>query len=286
MQLQDSCDLQNVSTTTTSPNVTTVQPNSTATSTTNNSTATTTSSANSTTIAVNATSMPLNTTQGVNLTTTTSAANVSVPATVNTTTTTAITTANNSSTGNTTTTKSPTLTVTTATTNPNTSVTTTGSTTTNSSGLWSLQLRAQLCGNAFLIIASLSRQIVLTAAEAQANALLDETKDVSKLNSSQVNQLVSNLEALLSGPNVSIGLGNTSVNIVSNLLGASPSVLSQSSNRLQIYLFIYCGLFTLIFHGVDNAFDPYCFYFYFTHNNNQIWALKNTNKTPVFLFHP
>uniref|UniRef100_A0AAX7TV79 Adhesion G-protein coupled receptor G2 n=1 Tax=Astatotilapia calliptera TaxID=8154 RepID=A0AAX7TV79_ASTCA len=203
MQLQDSCDLQNVSTTTTSPNVTTVQPNSTATSTTNNSTATTTSSANSTTIAVNATSMPLNTTQGVNLTTTTSAANVSVPATVNTTTTTAITTANNSSTGNTTTTKSPTLTVTTATTNPNTSVTTTGSTTTNSS-----------------------------AAEAQANALLDETKDVSKLNSSQVNQLVSKLEALLSGPNVSIGLGNTSVNIVSNLLGASPSVLSQSSNRI------------------------------------------------------
>uniref|UniRef100_A0A3Q2V066 Adhesion G-protein coupled receptor G2 n=1 Tax=Haplochromis burtoni TaxID=8153 RepID=A0A3Q2V066_HAPBU len=202
MQLQDSCDLQNVSTTTTSPNVTTVQPNSTATSTTNNSTATTTSSANSTTIAVNATSMPLNTTQGVNLTTTTSAANVSVPATVNTTTTTAITTANNSSTGNTTTTKSPTLTVTTATTNPNTSVTTTGSTTTNSS------------------------------AEAQANALLDETKDVSKLNSSQVNQLVSKLEALLSGPNVSIGLGNTSVNIVSNLLGASPSVLSQSSNRI------------------------------------------------------
>ncbi|XP_019219702.1 adhesion G-protein coupled receptor G2 isoform X1 [Oreochromis niloticus] len=231
VQLKDSCDLQNVSTTTANPNVTTMQPNSTTTTTNNNSTTTTTNSttttstANSTSIAVNATSTPLNTTQGVNLTTTTSAANVSVPTTVNTTTTTTITTANNSSTGNTTTTKSPTLTTTTTTTNQNASVTTTGSPTTNSS------------------------------AEARANALLDLTKDVSKLNSSQVNQLVSDLEKLLSGPNVSIGLGNTSVNIVSNLLGASPSVLSESSNRI-IGIVDTVGLKLVVGGTTQTIFSP------------------------------
>ncbi len=72
---------------------------------------------------------------------------------------------------------------------------------------------------------------VLTTAESQANALLDLTKDVSRLNSSQVAQLVSELENLLSGPTVSLALGNTSVNIVSNLLGASPETLAESSVR-------------------------------------------------------
>ncbi|XP_068456268.1 adhesion G-protein coupled receptor G2 [Clinocottus analis] len=71
-----------------------------------------------------------------------------------------------------------------------------------------------------------------SSAESQANALLELTRDVSKLNSSQVAQLVSQLENLLSGPNVSLALGNTSVHIVSNLLGASPEVLSDSSTRI------------------------------------------------------
>ncbi|XP_076606511.1 uncharacterized protein LOC143332675 isoform X2 [Chaetodon auriga] len=70
------------------------------------------------------------------------------------------------------------------------------------------------------------------SAESQANALLDLTRDVSKLNSSQVDQLVSELENLLSGPTVSLELGNTSVHIVSNLLDASPETLSDSSNRI------------------------------------------------------
>ncbi|KAM6911594.1 adhesion G-protein coupled receptor G2-like [Lycodopsis pacificus] len=74
--------------------------------------------------------------------------------------------------------------------------------------------------------------MLLTTAERQANALLELTGDVSKLNSSQVAQLVSQLENLLSGPTVSMALGNTSVRIVSNLLGASPEVLSDSSNRI------------------------------------------------------
>ncbi|KAM9333091.1 uncharacterized protein KZ484_018173 isoform 2-T2 [Pholidichthys leucotaenia] len=70
------------------------------------------------------------------------------------------------------------------------------------------------------------------SAEGQAGALLELTRNVSQLNSSQVNQLVSQLESLLSGPNVSLGLGNLTVNIVSNLLDASPEVLSESSNRI------------------------------------------------------
>ncbi|KAM8741862.1 uncharacterized protein AB9X84_019121 isoform 1-T2 [Acanthopagrus schlegelii] len=70
------------------------------------------------------------------------------------------------------------------------------------------------------------------SADSQANALLDLTRDVSNLNSSQVEQLVSQLEDLLSGPTVSLELGNTSVHIVSNLLDASPEVLATTSNRI------------------------------------------------------
>ncbi|XP_029376060.1 adhesion G-protein coupled receptor G2-like isoform X2 [Echeneis naucrates] len=70
------------------------------------------------------------------------------------------------------------------------------------------------------------------SAESQANALLELTRDVSALNSSQVEALVAQLEALLSGPTVSLALGNTSVNIVSNLLGASAETLADSSNRI------------------------------------------------------
>ncbi|XP_041656806.1 adhesion G-protein coupled receptor G2 [Cheilinus undulatus] len=73
---------------------------------------------------------------------------------------------------------------------------------------------------------------LLTTAEGQANALLETTKDVSNLNASQVNQLVSELERLLSGPNVSLALGTIAIQIVSNLLGASPEVVSESSNRI------------------------------------------------------
>uniref|UniRef100_A0AAQ5Z8E1 Uncharacterized protein n=1 Tax=Amphiprion ocellaris TaxID=80972 RepID=A0AAQ5Z8E1_AMPOC len=69
-------------------------------------------------------------------------------------------------------------------------------------------------------------------AEDRANALLELSRNASQLNSSQVDQLVSELEDLLSGPTVSLVLGNISVNIVSNLLDASPETLSSSSNRI------------------------------------------------------
>ncbi|KAK1882339.1 Adhesion G-protein coupled receptor G2 [Dissostichus eleginoides] len=80
--------------------------------------------------------------------------------------------------------------------------------------------------------ATLTTANVPESAESQANALLELTKDMSKLNSSQVRQLVSKLERLLSGPTVSFALGNISVHIVSNLLGATPEVLSDSSNSI------------------------------------------------------
>ncbi|XP_024120923.1 adhesion G-protein coupled receptor G2 isoform X2 [Oryzias melastigma] len=68
--------------------------------------------------------------------------------------------------------------------------------------------------------------------ESLAAALLKRTENVSNLTSSEIDQLVSELEKLLSGSNVSLALGNISVFIVNNLLGASPEKLSNSSNRI------------------------------------------------------
>lgn len=69
-------------------------------------------------------------------------------------------------------------------------------------------------------------------AESQARELLELTQDVSNLTTAQIEQLVSELEKLLSGPNVSKELGDISVNIVSNLLDASADKLSSSSDRI------------------------------------------------------
>ncbi|XP_061754449.1 adhesion G-protein coupled receptor G6 isoform X2 [Nerophis ophidion] len=79
---------------------------------------------------------------------------------------------------------------------------------------------------------TLSNTTAANDAESQASALLELTNDVSRLNASQVDQLVSQLEALLSGPNVSLALANTSIHIVSNLLSATPETLAQSSDRI------------------------------------------------------
>ncbi|KAM6907597.1 adhesion G-protein coupled receptor G2 [Xenentodon cancila] len=71
-----------------------------------------------------------------------------------------------------------------------------------------------------------------TSVLGQANALLDKTRDMSKLTADQIDELVSELENLLSGPTVSLALGNTSIYIVSNLLGVSPEKLAKSSHRI------------------------------------------------------
>ncbi|KAG9332375.1 hypothetical protein JZ751_014971 [Albula glossodonta] len=70
------------------------------------------------------------------------------------------------------------------------------------------------------------------SAEEQAEQLLAQTRNVSALNSSQVEQLVSGLEHLLSGPNVSLEVGRTLVTLISNLLNASADSLAASSSRI------------------------------------------------------
>lgn len=70
-----------------------------------------------------------------------------------------------------------------------------------------------------------------TSAEATAEGLLFLSKNASSLNSTEIQQIVSLLESLLSGPNVSLTLGITAINIVSNLIAAPPNMLASSSNR-------------------------------------------------------
>ncbi|KAM3601394.1 uncharacterized protein V6R79_012208 [Siganus canaliculatus] len=92
-------------------------------------------------------------------------------------------------------------------------------------------------------------------AESQANDLLELTRNVSNLNASQIELLVSQLEALLSGPNVSVALGNTSVHIVSNLLEASPETLSSTSNRI-IGIVDTVGLKLVLDDQAENLLAP------------------------------
>ncbi|CAM4729642.1 unnamed protein product [Leuciscus chuanchicus] len=63
------------------------------------------------------------------------------------------------------------------------------------------------------------------------DGLLKLSANASSLNATQVNQLLSQLESLLSGPNVSLALANTSVNIVNNLLDVPVDVITPFSKR-------------------------------------------------------
>ncbi|XP_008290530.1 putative GPI-anchored protein PB15E9.01c [Stegastes partitus] len=68
--------------------------------------------------------------------------------------------------------------------------------------------------------------------EEDANELLDQTQDASQLNSSQVAQLVDNLEKLLDSPSVSRSVGQKALSAINNLLDGDSAALSSSSNRL------------------------------------------------------
>ncbi|XP_067434971.1 adhesion G-protein coupled receptor G4 [Thunnus thynnus] len=70
------------------------------------------------------------------------------------------------------------------------------------------------------------------AKEEQVDLLLNETQDASQLNSSQVVQVVWDLEKLVEGPAVSQKVGKKTINIVSNLMQVDSEVLSASANRL------------------------------------------------------
>ncbi|XP_016385489.1 adhesion G-protein coupled receptor G2-like [Sinocyclocheilus rhinocerous] len=67
---------------------------------------------------------------------------------------------------------------------------------------------------------------------AVASNLLNQTQNVASLNSTQVNQLVSQLENLISTPNISLDLGRTVLSVINNFLNSSTDTLAASSNRL------------------------------------------------------
>ncbi|XP_028277260.1 mucin-5AC [Parambassis ranga] len=246
VQLEEDCVATGVFTTA-SPNMTTMQTNDTAlpVNATSSPLNTTTAQLN-TTAAPNTTTTSNNTTTAINTNTTTTTSN-NTTTSINTNTTTAINTNTTTTTSNNTTTSINTNTTTTTsnntTTSINTNTTTTNSNNTNTTNNTNITATSTTTSTTANITTTTPKTttttnetiIVPTTAgtdEGQANALLELSKNVSNLNASQVNQLVSQLEKLLSGPTVSLALGNTSVNIVSQLLGASPQTLSQSSNRI------------------------------------------------------
>ncbi|XP_051972056.1 adhesion G-protein coupled receptor G2 [Xyrauchen texanus] len=70
-----------------------------------------------------------------------------------------------------------------------------------------------------------------TTSVIDADQLLSMTANASSLNATQVDQILLQLESLLSGPNVSLALGNTSVKIVGNLLDVPVAVITPFSKR-------------------------------------------------------
>ncbi|TRY94340.1 hypothetical protein DNTS_026337 [Danionella cerebrum] len=70
-----------------------------------------------------------------------------------------------------------------------------------------------------------------TSGPVDADALLGLSANASSLNASQVDKILSQLESLLSGPNVSLDLANTSVGIVNNLLDVPAAVITSFSKR-------------------------------------------------------
>ncbi|KAM6908137.1 adhesion G-protein coupled receptor G2 [Lycodopsis pacificus] len=88
------------------------------------------------------------------------------------------------------------------------------------------------CGTGTASTTTLETIISQEALEEKADQLLNQTQDASSLNSSQVTQLVRNLEKLLEGPTVSKALGQKAVSVISNLMGGNSLALSASANRL------------------------------------------------------
>ncbi|XP_051973093.1 adhesion G-protein coupled receptor G2-like [Xyrauchen texanus] len=73
--------------------------------------------------------------------------------------------------------------------------------------------------------------VTIIASMMDADQLLTMSANASALNGTQVEIIISQLESLLSGPNASLALGNTSVKIVSNLLDVPAAVITPFSKR-------------------------------------------------------
>ncbi|XP_073685775.1 uncharacterized protein [Garra rufa] len=70
-----------------------------------------------------------------------------------------------------------------------------------------------------------------TSGTLNAEGLLKLSANASSLNATDVEKILSQLESLLAGPNVSLALANTSVSIVNNLLDVPVAVITPFSNR-------------------------------------------------------
>uniref|UniRef100_A0A8C1GBC6 Adhesion G-protein coupled receptor G2 n=1 Tax=Cyprinus carpio TaxID=7962 RepID=A0A8C1GBC6_CYPCA len=68
--------------------------------------------------------------------------------------------------------------------------------------------------------------------DAVASDLLNKTQNLASLNSTEVNQLVNQLENLISAPNISLDLGRTVLSVINNFLNSSTDTVAASSNRL------------------------------------------------------
>ncbi|KAM4605953.1 uncharacterized protein adgrg2a [Polymixia lowei] len=68
--------------------------------------------------------------------------------------------------------------------------------------------------------------------EQEAEQLLDQTQNATKLNSTQVEQVVEKLEKLLEGPSISQSVGQKAINVISNLMEGESLAISTSANRL------------------------------------------------------
>ncbi|XP_030648143.1 adhesion G-protein coupled receptor G2 [Chanos chanos] len=71
-----------------------------------------------------------------------------------------------------------------------------------------------------------------TTAVPLEDQLLELSSRAASLNSSEIEELVSELEELLKGPNITVEQGQIIINIVSNLLNASADALAASSRRI------------------------------------------------------
>lgn len=63
------------------------------------------------------------------------------------------------------------------------------------------------------------------------NQLLNQSKDASSLNSSQVQNVVKQLEDVLSVPNISLNVFQDALSVVNKLLDAPKESVASSSNR-------------------------------------------------------